>query len=139
LYENENLLHAHNEFKSTLDLINKQESPKRMKNTEYDKKYKEFIQEELSFSHFNLINRLINDSINLPEKIKLKYPLHKILYKIVKYLMMGELEIIYLSLFLDQYGWEIEESEDLEDKSNKIEFEENLLFISIFVKVNYSY
>jgi hypothetical protein len=58
--------------------------------------------------------------------------------------MMSELEIIYLSLFLDEFGWEILEIHQIFNKSlnenvkinwQKIEYEENLLFIAIFVKV----
>ncbi len=58
--------------------------------------------------------------------------------------MMSQLEIIYLSLFLDQYGWELEEVNKFENMVKeegkihiipKINFEENLLFISLFVKV----
>ena len=143
-FDEDNIIHFQNTFKKTLDSFNKLDNKKININTEYGKKFKIFIQEELSFSHFNLINRLISDSDNLPEKIKLNYPLHKILYNIIKNLMMNELEIIYLSLFLDEFGWEIQEIHQIFNKSlnenvkinwQKIEYEENLLFIAIFVKV----
>jgi len=84
----ENINNFKEDFKMTLDCLNKMDNHKISKNTEYGKKYKIFIQEELSFSHYNLINRLINDSENLSENIKLNNPIHKILYKIIKNLLM---------------------------------------------------
>lgn len=118
---------------------------KSSKLSEYEKKYKNFIQEELSFNHFNLINRIIQDSKNLTDEMKIQFPLHKILYKIIKSMMMTELEIVYFSLFIERYGWGIEDIQDYNKKlqeeninfhAQDISFEENLLFIAIFVKVN---
>lgn len=135
-------------FNITLNLLNKKDQIKKHKNTDYSKFYKQFIQEELSLNHFNLINRIINDAQNLSDNIKLKYPLQRILYKIVRCLLMSELEIIYLSLFLDKLGWAIQDLNQSENRtkeensscsSQEIDFEENLLFISFAVKVSYIY
>ena len=73
----------------------------------------------------------------------MEFPLHSILYKIIKCLMMSELEIVYLSLFLEQYGWDFNDIKKSISKMGKsenfpvyeISLDENLLCIAIFVKV----
>ncbi len=69
---------------------------------------------------------MILESENLPNNIRTHYPLHKILFNVTKTLIMNELEIVYLSLYLDKMGW-ITEGYSLED---------NLLITGLSVKVN---
>ncbi len=71
------------------------------------------------------VNRLIIDSQSLPSSIRTNFALQKILYNIVKTLMMSELEVIYLSLFLDKMGWQTE----------GYQLDENLLITGVSVKM----
>lgn len=71
------------------------------------------------------VNRIIIDSPSLPQTIRTNFALHKILFGIVKTLMMNELEIVYLSLYLDKMGWTTE----------GYQLDENLLITGISVKV----
>jgi hypothetical protein len=67
------------------------------------------------------------DSQTLPVEIRNNYPLHKILFSMVKTLLLNELEIVYLSLFVDKFGW-LTQGYGLED---------NLLLTGLSVKVKY--
>jgi len=94
--------------------------------SEYDIKYKKYLQEEFTYNHFVIINRTIADSEKCPTWMRKEYPLHKHLYSTVKTLLMNELEIVYFSIFLDNLGWE----------TNEFVLDENLLMTGISVKVN---
>ena len=52
-----------------------------------------------------MINRLCETSKTLPEDLRNHYPLHSLLIKVTKELMLNELEIVYLSLYFDNFGW----------------------------------
>jgi hypothetical protein len=71
------------------------------------------------------LNRIIIESHSLPQVLRTNFPLHKILFNICKTLLMNELEIVYLSLYLDKMGW-MTEGYTVED---------NLLITGISVKV----
>ena len=79
------------------------------------------------------VNRIILESSSLPQDIRTNFPLHKILFNIVKQLLMNELEIVYLSLYLDKMGW----------STIGYPLDENLLLTGISVKMylnqNYSF
>ncbi len=119
-------------------------------NSDYEIKKAIFFKEEFTYNHFNMINRLICDSNNLTNEIKKNNRLHIILFKLIKDLLFTELEIVYLALFLENFGWENptnikKESEnpdndndfdyDNEIKYNYLTFEDNLFFIALFIKV----
>jgi len=93
-----------------------------------------------------MINRLISDSNNLTIKIKKDNSLHVIIFKIIKELLFTELEIVYLALFLEKFGWENDKlseinSQNFQDNNNiksyDLTFEENFFFSSLFVKVKF--
>jgi hypothetical protein len=68
---------------------------------------------------------MILESESLPNVLRNNYPLHKILLNVTKSLLMNELEIVYLSIYLDKMGWQTE-GYNLED---------NLLITGLSVKV----
>jgi hypothetical protein len=95
-----------------------------------------------------MLNRLLCDSNNLTEEIKKSHRVHLILYKIIKDLLYTELEIVYLALFLDKFGWNLNKEfynniniNNINNKNDNylefydISFEENLFFIALFAKV----
>lgn len=61
----------------------------------------------------------------VPNEIRNKYPLHKILLNVVKTVLLNELELVYFSIYLDKLGWE----------SQGFTLEENLLLTALAVKV----
>jgi hypothetical protein len=85
-----------------------------------------FLKEGFNINVFLFVNRMIVDSQSLPSQLRNHYPLHKILFTTVKALLMNELEIVYLSLYLDKMGWTTE----------GYTLNDNLLITGISVKVN---
>jgi hypothetical protein len=67
------------------------------------------------------------ESESLPNLIRTNYPLHKILLNVTKTLLMNELEVVYLSLYLDKMGWQTE----------GFSLEDNLLITGLSVKVRF--
>ena len=61
----------------------------------------------------------------MPGNLRNQYALHKIILNVVKTLMMNELEIVYLSLYLDYLGW----------VSEGFQLDENMLMLGVAVKV----
>lgn len=92
---------------------------------DYEQKYKEYLCEDFTLNCLNFVNRVIIESTTIPQNLRNTFPLHKIFIGIVKTLMMNELEIVYLSLYLDKMGW----------VSNGYLVEDNLLITAISVKV----
>jgi hypothetical protein len=69
------------------------------------------------------------ESTTIPQGLRTNFAMHKILFNIVKTLMMNELEIVYLSLYLDKIGWVTE----------GYQIDENLLITGLSVKVIINY
>ena len=93
-------------------------------NTDYDKKYKQYISEGFTMSTLMLINRMFSDSKTLPKDLRTNYPLHSLLTKIIRQLMMNELELVYFSIYLDTFGW----------KNNNVDIMEHFLMTGLSVK-----
>lgn len=72
------------------------------------------------------VNRLIIDSGTVPIDLRNNFPLHKIILNVVKTLLMNELEIVYLSLYLDKMGW----------TTPGYSIDDNIMITGIAVKVN---
>ena len=90
---------------------------------------REFIMENFSHKNLLFINRMIDfDETKCPPIIRNNYNIHDLLIKVVKTLMLNELEIIYLSFFLDKMGWS-------NDGDARFSFYENLLYTGIAAKV----
>jgi hypothetical protein len=66
----------------------------------------DYLKNNLNINIISMITKLINTSSSLPNKLKSNYPLNNLLIEIVKEFMLSDLEIVYLSLYLDIYGWE---------------------------------
>ena len=67
--------------------------------------YSTYITEIYNNEIISMINRLCETSKTLPEDLRNHYPLHSLLIKVTKELMLNELEIVYLSLYFDNFGW----------------------------------
>ena len=93
-------------------------------NSDYDKKYKQYISEGFTMSTLMLINRMFSDSKTLPKDLRTNYPLHSLLTKIIRQLMMNELELVYFSIYLDTFGW----------KNNNVDIMEHFLMTGLSVK-----
>jgi hypothetical protein len=136
----QNFIKENNPYNIIIPIINNKDK------SEYEIKKIIFFKEEFTFNHFNMINRLISDSNNLTIKIKKDNSLHVIIFKIIKELLFTELEIVYLALFLEKFGWENDKlseinSQNFQDNNNiksyDLTFEENFFFSSLFVKVKF--
>ncbi len=84
-----------------------------------------FQQEGFTIKTANFINRIIIESISLPQALRTNFALHKILTNVVKSLMMNEIEIVYFSLYLDKIGW----------ITDGYQIDENLMITGLSVKV----
>ena len=71
-----------------------------------------------------MITKLIKTSNSIPKDLKINYPLNSILMEIVKEFMLTDLEIVYLSLYLDIYGWE----------NKYFDIKDNLILTTLSVK-----
>ena len=80
----------------------------------YQKMRNNYIKNNLNINILSMITQLINTSTTLPKELRNNYPLNNILVDIVKELMFNDLEIVYFSLFLDNFGW-INEYYDIKD------------------------
>ena len=80
----------------------------------YQKMHNNYIKNNLNINILSMITQLINTSTTLPKELRNNYPLNNILVDIVKELMFNDLEIVYFSLFLDNFGW-INEYYDIKD------------------------
>ena len=74
----------------------------------------DYIKNNFNINIISMVTQLINTSTTLPIELKNRYPLNNILTDIVKELMFTDLEIVYYSLFLDNFGW-INEYYDVKD------------------------
>jgi len=71
----------------------------------YKKMHNNYIKNNLNINIISMITQLINTSTSLPSNLKNEYPINNILLDIVKELMFTDLEIVYFSLYLDNFGW----------------------------------
>lgn len=74
-------------------------------NSDYDKQLKHYMHDTFSFSTVMIINKILIESKALPKDLRNNYSLHSIFIKVIKLLMMNELEIVFYSLLLDNCGW----------------------------------
>ena len=86
--------------------------------------YSTYITEIYNNEIISMINRLCETSKTLPEDLRNHYPLHSLLIKVIKELMLNELEIVYLSLYFDNFGW----------KNQKLDLMDNFIITSLSVK-----
>ena len=72
---------------------------------DYNRLYKQFIDNQYNDRLISVINCLINETKDSIDDIRNNFPLHKILCGIVKKFMLSENELIYFSIYLDKLGW----------------------------------
>ena len=77
-------------------------------NSDYTKLFKHYSLENFTLSTVMLLNRMFYESKQLPKELRNNFSLHSLVIKVVKQLMMNELEIVYFSLYLDKFGWKNE-------------------------------
>lgn len=90
----------------------------------YEKQYTEYITETFRSSTLTLIHRMCQISKTLPNDLRNNYPIHSLLLKVTKELMLNDLELIYLSLYFDIFGW----------KCSYLDVLENFLILGLSVK-----
>lgn len=71
----------------------------------YKKMQNIYLKNNLNMNIFSMITQIINTSTTLPNELKNYYPLNNILLDITKELMFTDLELVYFSLYLDNFGW----------------------------------
>ena len=71
----------------------------------YKKMKNNYLKNNLNINIISMITQLINTSTTLPKELKNNYPLNNMLLDITKELMFTDLEIVYFSLYLDNFGW----------------------------------
>ncbi len=91
---------------------------------EYNRLYSKYMTETFNINIIKLINKIIKTSKTLPNELNNNYQIQKFLLKSIKELMLNENEIIYLSIFFDNFGW----------KNEKLNILESFLMIGLSVK-----
>jgi hypothetical protein len=70
---------------------------------------------------------MVIESKTLSQEMKNQYPILKYMFKVIKQLLMNEIEICYWSIYLDRFSWH----------SDLLNFEDNLLIVALVAKVNF--
>ena len=83
-----------------------------------------YLKNNLNINIISMITKLINTSTTIPTFLKSNYPLNDILIEIVKEFMLTDLEIVYLSIYLDIYGWD----------NKYFDIKDNLILTTLSVK-----
>ena len=83
-----------------------------------------YLKNTLNINLISMITKLIKTSNSITKEIKVNYPINSILMEIVKEFMLTDLEIVYLSLYLDIYGWE----------NKYFDIKDNLILTALSVK-----
>ena len=83
-----------------------------------------YLKNTLNINLISMITKLIKTSNSIIKDLKINYPLNSILMEIVKEFMLTDLEIVYLSLYLDIYGWE----------NKYFDIKDNLILTTLSVK-----
>ena len=83
-----------------------------------------YLKNTLNINLISMITKLIKTSNSIPKDLTINYPLNSILMEIVKEFMLTDLEIVYLSLYLDIYGWE----------NKYFDIKDNLILTTLSVK-----
>ena len=83
-----------------------------------------YLKNNLNINIISMITKLINTSTSIPTFLKSNYPLNDILIEIVKEFMLTDLEIVYLSIYLDIYGWD----------NKYFDIKDNLILTTLSVK-----
>ena len=110
---------------------------------EYNRLYSKYMTETFNINIIKLINQIIKTSKTLPIELNNNYQIQKFLLKSIKELMLNENEIIYLSIFFDNFGWKNEKLNILESflitgLSVKKYLNENTEIIENYLIKNYS-
>ncbi|MCQ2820081.1 MAG: hypothetical protein MJ252_22680, partial [archaeon] len=90
----------------------------------YSAKYAKYITQIFSTETLALINKICMHSTNIPDNLRQSFPVHNLLIDVTKDLMLNNMELVYLSLFLDTYGW----------KNDNMNIYENFLVTGLCVK-----
>jgi hypothetical protein len=90
----------------------------------YEKQHAKYITEKFKSSTVSLINQICSLSKTIPNDLRNNYPLHSLLIKVTRELMLNDLELVYLSLYFDNFGW----------KNNNIDVMDNLIITALSVK-----
>ena len=91
---------------------------------EYNRLYSKYMTETFNINIIKLVNKIIKTSKTLPKELNNNYQIQKFLLKSIKELMLNENEIIYLSIFFDNFGW----------KNKNLNILESFLMIGLSVK-----
>ncbi len=128
------------EFSKIILIINSTKNLKKSNDQEpnynladYMTKFKNYMQvvfflipqEGLTNNIINFVNRLISESTTLNSLLRSNNAVHKPLFKLTKNLFLNETELVYLSIYLERFGWE----------KPGVSLEDNLLAIGLISKV----
>lgn len=90
----------------------------------YEKMHAKYITEVFQSRILTIINQICSQSKTLPDELRNNYPIHSLLVKITRELMLNELELVYLSLYFDSFGW----------SNNNIDIMDNFVITALSVK-----
>ena len=99
---------SQNKISSQKEILSKEiiiKSSEKKEESLYQKQQNQYIKNNFNINIISMITQLINTSKTLPKELKNNYPLNNMLLDITKELMFSDLEIVYFSLFLDNFGW----------------------------------
>lgn len=71
----------------------------------YQQAFKFYIDNIYNQRLLGIINKIVLETKIDISKIRLNYPLHKLILNTVKTYMMTENELVYFSIYLDRFGW----------------------------------
>ena len=90
----------------------------------YEKLHAKYITENFNSNILSLINQICSTSKTLPDDLRNNYPIHSLLIKITKELMLDKLELVYLSIYFDTFGW----------KNSNLDLFDNFIVTALSVK-----
>jgi len=78
-----------------------------LRDINYEEKSRKYLAENYTMKLLTMITRMIMQN---PDAVKIntKFPLHTIILKMCRYLLINEVELTILSIFIERLGWSIE-------------------------------
>lgn len=91
---------------------------------QYEENYQYYITDIFNSNILMVINRLCVESTTIPDSLRNQFPVHSLILKMTKELMLNQLELVYLSLYFDKFGW----------RNNQFEVLDYFIIIGLSVK-----
>lgn len=98
-----------------------------LRDVKYEELSKKYINENYSIRTLSIINRIIKKHY-ISFSLNNDFPLHTIMLKLCRYLLLNEIELSVLSIYLDRFGW----------KNNYFDINQYIFILGILTKIKVS-